>query len=367
MHLNGRKWYFQKKLLRESSSYFENKLDNDNRLESWEDFKESPGVTGLLDSSEPFELFVQWLYSGTIDDISTSPDFDHGAQLDIYIRLWYLCASRGLNLPDLQDLALTRMKELYHTHGVSFSADHIRFIYERKCSPDPLRQHAVDAATHDLMAAGPSATISRSSSSVDEPANTPPPSYTYRSTSRKFANDLLDNVLRHTGSAQAPHPFLAPPSPSSPTLFFTPSTHPSQPSIHQSQPSTHASQPSILVPANPPPTPESIPRRHSNGTGTGTATGSSSGTGSPRERTRPRENGSLNPTDIRSRGQSGFHFSSSEDPFVRANETEPASAPSLEPEPEPQQEPKSEAEAEAEVNANAAPAPAPTTTQTGET
>lgn len=334
VHLNSRIWFLQKGLLRECSSYFKNHLKDNASNESLQSFGESPGVTGLLNSSEPFELFVQWLYTGTIDDISTRPDRDHGAQLDIYIRLWCLCASSGLNVPVLQELAITRMKELYRTLGVSFSANHIRFIYEHNDSPNALRQHAIDAATHDLMATGPSATILEPSSSVDEPANTPRPSYTYRFTDHEFANNLLDNVLRYTGSARAPHPFGPAPSPPSssaslspPALFFTPS-------IHQSQPS-------ISVFANPPPTPESTPRRRS--------TGTSTGTGSPRECIRQRANDSLNPTDIPSRGQIGFQFSFSEDPFGRVNEAE--LTPNLEPEPGPNPE--------VEANANTAP-----TTQT---
>lgn len=349
VHLNNRIWYLQKGLLRESCSYFTNRLKNDGSNEKLETFEDIPGVTRLLKSSEPLELFVQWLYTDTIDDISASPDRDHSVQLDIYIRLWYLCASNGFNVPDLQDLAMTRMKELYRTLGVSFSANHIRFIYKHTDSPNALRQHAIDAATHDLMAAGPSATISRSSSSVEEPANTPRPSYTYRFKNPDFANDLLDNVLRCTASARAPHPFGAAPSaPSAPSPPSSP-TSPSPPTLFFT-PSTHQSQPSISISANPPPTPESTPRRHSSSTGSSTSTGSN--TGSPRERIRQRANDSLNPTDIRSRDQSGFRFSFGEDPFKRMNQAE--LAPNIELEPEPEPEPEPEANLEVEANANTA-------------
>lgn len=276
---------------------------------------------------------MQWLYTGNIDDISTSPDRH---QLDIYIRLWCLCASSGFDVPGLQDLAITRMKKLYRTFGVSFSANHIKFIYEHNDLPNVLRQHAIDAATHDLMATGPSATILGSSPAVEEPANKPRPSYTYRFTNHVFANDLLDNVLRYTGSAaRAPHPFGPAPSPPSSSASLSAPTLFCPPSIHQFQPS-------ITVSANPPPTPESTPERHPTGTGTGT------GTPTPRERIRQRANDSSSPNEIRSRDQSGSPL---EDPFGHVNEA--GRAPNLEPEPEPEPNP------EAEANANTAP-----TTQT---
>lgn len=152
-------------------------------------------ATNDLVSHDPFDLLVQWLYTGTIDTVV--PGSKLREQLDRYILLFVLCESDYLNMGNVRKLALERMQELYTEHEYSFMASHMKYIYAYTSPTCILRGVAARVAAHEFM--GPSR-----ASAGDEP-----PSYEYKSSSIDFATDLLDIVRLHIGTARLPHPFEA--------------------------------------------------------------------------------------------------------------------------------------------------------------
>lgn len=152
---DARHWALQKNLLRHHSPYFRDRLSANTLDETLDDLEALQAASHLI-SAEPFELLVQWLYTGGIDAVKPpSASNPLAAQLDVLIRLHCLCAPAYLDMPVLQTLAVTRMGELHTLHGASFSEHHVRFIYTHTPPGSPLRHIALQAAAHDFMAPGP--------------------------------------------------------------------------------------------------------------------------------------------------------------------------------------------------------------------
>lgn len=208
----GRPWCLQGKLLCHHSPYFRKLLDANATGDQTLDDISALDKAKYLDGPHPFELFVQWLYEGSIDEVPEKTSAEHPRHnLFTYIRLWILCDEDHFNVPDLQNLALQRMNDYYQKQSMAFTARHAEYIYNHTSKESNLRKVVIQGkysqnvcnlrkilaqeAAHEFMRR------THFDSRVDNQS-----SFEYLSENIEFAVDVL-HAIREGFDTSFPHPF----------------------------------------------------------------------------------------------------------------------------------------------------------------
>ena len=112
-------------------------------------------------SPQPFELVVQWLYLGVIDDVPDKTTDTHPPyNMFTYIRLWCLCDKPRFDMPALQAVALARMADYHRKHAVSFDAPKVEYVYKHTSPSSPLRELVARDAACEFMKRAPGSRLS---------------------------------------------------------------------------------------------------------------------------------------------------------------------------------------------------------------
>ncbi|KAI9871864.1 MAG: hypothetical protein M1830_002355 [Pleopsidium flavum] len=199
--LNGetRHWCLQKKLLRQHSPYFR-KLLQDSTKDETLDGLEILKPDNHMASPQPFELVVQWLYLGVIDEVPEKSSDGHPPyNMFTYIRLWCLCDKTRFDIPALQALALVRMGDYYRKYSVTFDATKVDYIYKHTTRSSPLRGLVARDAAYDFMRRPPTSRLCD--------GRFGDAGFEYMSENVEFAVDVLYAIRAGLGSRTLPHAF----------------------------------------------------------------------------------------------------------------------------------------------------------------
>ena len=128
-----KKFHLHRDLLCERSEFF--------KASFMGNFKEAAAEEMALpeDNVVSFELFVGWLYGGSVISIPSDDEFP--AYVDLVILSQKLC------LEQLQNETTDRILMLYRTSSRKLTADAIRSVYENTSAGDPLRNLTVRCAS----------------------------------------------------------------------------------------------------------------------------------------------------------------------------------------------------------------------------
>lgn len=157
-------------------------------------------------SPQPFELVVQWLYVGMIDEVpDKSPDRHPPYNMFTYIRLWCLCDKARFDMPALQALAMARMADYNRKYAVTFDAPKVEYIYKHTAPFSPLRELVARDAAYEFMRRPAASRLSdgRFGDNSSE----------YVTENVEFAVDVLYAIRSGLGSTDLRHAFEDPASP----------------------------------------------------------------------------------------------------------------------------------------------------------
>ncbi len=199
--VNGEKrhWCLQKKLLRQHSPYFRTLLQDGTKHETL-DGLEILKPDDHMASPQPFELIVQWLYLGAIDEVPEKSSEGHPPyNMFTYIRLWCLCDKTRFDIPALQTLALARMGDYYRKYSVTFDATKVEYVYKHTTRSSPLRELVAKDAAYHFMRRPPTSRLCDGRFGDT--------GFEYMSECVEFAVDVLYAIRAGLGSRTLPHAF----------------------------------------------------------------------------------------------------------------------------------------------------------------
>ena len=180
----------QRRILRHHSPYFRKLLDANGTSDQTIDRLECLDAEHL-NSSQPFELFLQYLYQGVIDEV---PPKDQHARHNVftYIRLWVLCDASRFDMPALQALALQRIVDYQKARDVGFNAPQAKYIYDNTKPGALLRNLVAEEAARDF--------VEGNGTSVEGLYGVSPVDYVTED--KDFAVDVLQSVKRSLATAR---------------------------------------------------------------------------------------------------------------------------------------------------------------------
>ncbi|KAI9793792.1 MAG: hypothetical protein M1835_007026 [Candelina submexicana] len=113
--------------------------------------------TGILGDVglRTFELFLQWLYQGTIEKYPVPESIEVHQYPAPFIHLWCLCQPEQLDIPDLAQLALERFRENYRASNGrksgSLVSAVVRYIYANSSPGSEVRKVCAELVAFDVM------------------------------------------------------------------------------------------------------------------------------------------------------------------------------------------------------------------------
>ena len=137
-----RSWSLHRNLLTYHSAWFRRKINKSLRGKS--------GTIELLDlEPRAFELFVKWLYQGSIDDVSdmaTEEKWDYAFACQ---RLYLFC--HEVDLPDLKNLAIDQFRRGCAEAGLVPGVEEMIPVYRKTDVQSPFRRLVSDIAARQIM------------------------------------------------------------------------------------------------------------------------------------------------------------------------------------------------------------------------